>query len=182
MTDPSQNSAGGDETKHAEPVAPAAGMLYGLEDRPPIAASAFVGFQHLLAIFGGILTAPFLIALGMGLDTEETTYLISSAFVVSGFATFVQIHRFGMLGAGLLSIQGTSFAFIGPLVFAHQSLVRDMSSAEALGVIFGSSAVCAVLMMGLSLFVRQLRNIITTNVAGATILLLGVSLVHTTQI
>lgn len=156
------------------------GMLYNLEDRPPVPSAAFVGFQHLLAMFGGILTAPLLVALGMGLDASDTTYLISAALVVSGFATLVQINRLGMLGAGLLSVQGTSFAFIGPLVFSYEKLVLNMSSDEALGVIFGSSAVCALVMMGLSLFIRHLKDIITTNVAGATIILLGLSLVHVT--
>lgn len=155
-------------------------LLYQLEDRPPVLGAAFVGFQHLLAIFGGILTAPFLIALGMGLNAADTTYLISSALVISGFATLIQINRIGALGSGLLSIQGTSFAFIGPLVFAYQNLVLGMSSDEALGVIFGSCAACSVIIMGLSLFVRQLKDIITTNVAGATIILLGLSLVQTT--
>lgn len=155
-------------------------MLYGLHDRPPVLTAAFVGLQHLLAMFGGILTAPLLIALGMGLSAEDTTYLISSALVISGVATLVQIHRIGMLGAGLLSIQGTSFAFIGPLVFAYQKLILDMPSDEALGVIFGSCAVCAAVIMFLAVFIRRLEDIITTNVAGATIILLGLSLVLTT--
>lgn len=155
-------------------------MLYGLDDKPPVATAAFVGLQHLLAIFGGILTAPLLIALGMGLSASETTYVISSAFVISGFATLLQIHRAGILGAGLLSIQGTSFAFIGPIVFAYQSLILNQTPEQALGVIFGSCAVCSAVMMVLSVFIRQLKNIITTNVAGATIVLLGTSLVVTT--
>ena len=155
-------------------------MLYEVDDNPPSLNAAFVGFQHLLAMFGGILTAPLLVALGMGLPVEDTTYMISAALIVSGFATLVQINRLGMLGTGLLSVQGTSFAFIGPLVFAYEKLVMDMSSGQALGVIFGSSAVCAALMVGLSLFTRHLRNIVTTNVAGATIILLGLSLVYTT--
>ena len=44
------------------------GILYNLEDRPPTAGAAFAGFQHLLAMFGGILTAPLLVAIGMGDD------------------------------------------------------------------------------------------------------------------
>jgi NCS2 family nucleobase:cation symporter-2/xanthine permease XanP len=142
--------------------------------------AAYVGFQHLLAIIGGILTAPFLIALGMGLNAEDSAYVISSALVVSGFATLIQINRVGMLGAGLLSIQGTSFAFIGIMIFAYQKLALNMTSGEALGAIFGSSAACAVLMLVLSLFIRQLKSIITTNVAGATIILIGLSLVQST--
>ncbi len=155
-------------------------LLFKLDDKPPVLGAAFVGFQHLLAIIGGILTAPFLIALGMGLNAEDSAYVISSALVVSGFATLIQINRVGMLGAGLLSIQGTSFAFIGIMIFAYQKLAINMTSGEALGAIFGSSAACAALMLVLSLFVRQLKNIITTNVAGATIILIGLSLIQST--
>ncbi|HIE88669.1 MAG: solute carrier family 23 protein [bacterium] len=155
-------------------------LLYKLDDKPPVLGAAYVGFQHLLAIIGGILTAPFLMALGMGLNAEDSAYVISSALVVSGFATLIQINRVGMLGAGLLSIQGTSFAFIGIMVFAYQKLALNMTSGEALGAIFGSSAACAALMLVLSLFIRQLKSIITTNVAGATIILIGLSLVHST--
>ena len=155
-------------------------LLFKLEDKPPVLEAAFVGFQHLLAIIGGILTAPFLIALGMGLSAQDTAYVISSALVVSGIATLIQINRLGMLGAGLLSIQGTSFAFIGIMIFAYQKLALDMPSGEALGVIFGSSAACALLMLVLSFFVRQLKSIITTNVAGATIILIGLSLIEVT--
>ena len=155
-------------------------LLYELDDKPPVMGAAFVGFQHLLAIIGGILTAPFLIALGMGLNAEDSAYVISSALVVSGFATLIQINRMGMLGTGLLSIQGTSFAFIGIMIFAYQKLTLNMTSFEALGAIFGSSAACAALMLVLSLFIRQLKNIITTNVAGATIILIGLSLIQST--
>ncbi len=131
-------------------------------------------------MFGGILAAPLLVAVGMGLDASDTTYLISAAIVVSGFATLVQINRLGMLGTGLLSVQGTSFAFIGPLVFSYEKLVMDRSSEEALGTIFGSSALCALVVMFLTIYIRHLKHVITSNVAGATIILIGLSLVHST--
>ncbi|MBO6555766.1 MAG: hypothetical protein JJ921_04685 [Pseudomonadales bacterium] len=155
-------------------------LLFKLDDKPPVVGSALVGFQHLVAIIGGILTAPYLIALGMGLDPQDTAYVISAALIVSGLGTLLQINRLGAMGTGLLSVQGTSFAFIGSLIFAHLQLAERMTAQEALGVIFGSSAVCAVLMGVLSLFVRQLKNIITTNVAGATIILIGLSLIQAT--
>ncbi len=156
--------------------------MFTLEQKPPFLSSAFVGFQHLLAIIGGILTAPFLMALGMGLGPADTAYLISASLVISGVATFVQINRMGLLGAGLLSIQGTSFAFIGTMIFAYQYLSTTMAANQALGVIFGSSAACAGIMLILSLFIRQLKNIITTNVAGATIILIGLSLIQATVV
>ncbi len=155
-------------------------LPFKLDDKPPFTGSTLVGFQHLFAIIGGILTAPYLVALGMGLNAEDTAYVISAALVVSGLGTLLQINRIGALGTGLLSIQGTSFAFIGSLIFAHLQLSQDMSAQEALGVIFGSSAVCALIMGVLSLFVRQLKDVITTNVAGATIILIGLSLIQST--
>ena len=153
---------------------------FTLEGRPPPPVAAAIAFQHLLAMAGGILTAPLLIALGMGLSTSETSYLICSALVISGFATFVQINRTGPIGSGLLSLQGTSFAFVGPLIFSYQILISDQSSEEALGVIFGSTALCSLIMLALSFSLKHLRNVITPNVSGTTILLLGITLVLTT--
>ncbi len=161
-------------------------MVYELNDRPPVGVALLVALQHLLAVFGGILTAPLVIALGMGLSIEQTSYLISSALVVSGFATTIQILRVGpigtslYLGSGLLSIQGTSFAFIGPLIFSYQTLVVGTDSDTALGLVFGSCAVCAAIMMVLSQFIGYLRKIVTQNVTGATIILLGISLIAVT--
>jgi len=153
---------------------------FTLEGKPLPPVAAAIAFQHLLAMAGGILTAPLLIALGMGLSPSETSYLISSALVISGFATLVQINRLGPIGSGLLSLQGTSFAFVGPLIFCYQTLISDQTSEEALGVIFGSTAFCSLIIFLLSFFLKHLKNVITPNVSGTTIMLLGTTLVLTT--
>ena len=74
--------------------------------------SLMIGGQHALAAVGGIIAAPLVIALGMGLSAADTRYVISAALVISGIATVIQILRIGPIGSGLLSIQGTSFAFV----------------------------------------------------------------------
>ena len=155
-------------------------ILFGLDDRPPIGTALFVGLQHLLAVFGGIVTAPLIIASQMNLSVQDTSYLVTSALVVSGFATLVQVSRFGPVGSGMLSVQGTSFAFIGPLLYVYDQQIDHREPAEILGLIFGACAVCSILMMILSQFLRRLNKIITSNVAGATIILLGITLVWTT--
>ena len=104
---------------------------FTLEGKPVPPVAAAIAFQHLLAMAGGILTAPFLIATGMGLSASETSYLISSALVISGFATLLQINRIGPIGSGLLSLQGTSFAFVGPLIFSYQTIIDDQTAEEA---------------------------------------------------
>ena len=155
-------------------------MLFGLDDRPPFFTSILAGFQHVLAVFGGILTAPLIIALGMGLPLRDTSYLVSSALLISGLATILQIQRFGVVGSGLLSIQGTSFSFIGPMIAAFYVVGGASQPEAALGALFGSGAVCAVIVMGLSFILPYLRNVITPNVTGATVILLGATLVWST--
>jgi NCS2 family nucleobase:cation symporter-2/xanthine permease XanP len=155
-------------------------MLFGLYDRPPFFTSVLAGFQHVLAVFGGILTAPLIIALGMGLSLRDTSYLVSSALLISGLATILQIQRIGPVGSGLLSIQGTSFSFIGPMIAAFYVVGGATQPEEALGALFGSSIVCAVVVMALSFVLPYLRNVITPNVTGATVILLGASLVWST--
>ena len=154
--------------------------LYGIDDKPPIAISLFIALQHLLAVFGGIVAAPLIIAHGMGLSVEDTSYLVSSSLFVSGLATFVQINRLGPIGSGLLSIQGTSFTFIGPLISAYLMLVEGKTGPEAMGTIFGACAVCALIVGFTGQFVEHIRKVLTPNVTGTTVVLIGMSLVWTT--
>ncbi|MFT5483884.1 MAG: xanthine permease XanP [Halieaceae bacterium] len=161
-------------------IATDATLLYGLDDNPPVVAKFLAAFQHLLAIFVSIITAPLLICIGMGLDARETSYMISSALVISGVATFIQVRKIGPLGSGLLSIQGTSFTFIGPLIFAAHSMRDQHSSDEILGIVFGCTMVGALMMMVLSQFLHRLRRVITPTVTGTAVIVLGLSLIMVT--
>ena len=80
------------------------GIIYGLNDKPPVLDSIFAALQHLLAIFVGIITPTLIIGGVLGLG-KEVPYLISMALIVSGVATFIQVKRVGPIGSGLLSIQ-----------------------------------------------------------------------------
>ncbi len=144
------------------------------------AVRLLLGFQHLLAVFGGIVTAPLILALAMKLPPVDTAYFISSSLVVSGVATFIQIQRIGIIGSGLLSIQGTSFTFIGPLIYCYFWLLESYPSEQALGMLFGSTAVCSVIAFCLSPFVRKISGVMTNNVTGTTVMLIGATLVYTT--
>ena len=94
-------------------AAQSAGLIYGLNDRPPLKDTVFAALQHLLAIFVAIITPPLIIAGALKLDLETTGFLVSMALFASGVSTFIQCRRVGPVGCGLLCIQGTSFSFIG---------------------------------------------------------------------
>ncbi|MEM1436388.1 MAG: solute carrier family 23 protein [Pseudomonadota bacterium] len=152
-------------------------LLYQLDDRPPVGPALLAALAHLLAIVASIMTAPLLIARGIGLDAALTTYAIASALVVSGLATAVQILRPFGLGSGLLSIQGTSFTFIGPFVFATALLGPELSAEERMGTLLGSAAAGAFITFIAGYFIESLQRIFTRRVAGTVIFLLGLSLV-----
>jgi xanthine permease XanP len=154
------------------------GLLFGVDERPPIAKSFTAAVAHLLAIVGGIATAPLIIARGLNLDVALTNYVVASALVISGIATFIQIRRFGPMGSGILSVQGTSFAFVGVFIYAGMNLqTAGLDNETMLGTLVGTAAIGGAMTMVLSFFLRYLSAIITLNVAGITVFLLGLSLV-----
>lgn len=145
------------------------GLIYGLEDRPPLRDTFFAALQHLLAIFVAIITPPLIIAGALKLDLETTGFLVSMALFVSGIATFVQCRRVGPVGCGLLCIQGTSFSFIGPIISA--------GIAGGLPAIFGATIAGSVVEIFVSRVLKYLRHIITPLVSGIVVTLIGLSLI-----
>ena len=107
-------------TVTSEAAAPAVGavaeheLIYGLDDRPPLREAIFAAIQHVLACFVGIITPSLIVSGALGLEAADAAFVVSMSLFVSGIATFIQARKIGPVGSGLLSIQGTSFAFIGP--------------------------------------------------------------------
>lgn len=148
---------------------PSAGLIYGLNDHPPLRETLFAALQHLLAIFVAIITPPLIIAGALTLDLNTTGYLVSMALFASGISTFIQCHRVGFIGCGLLCIQGTSFSFIGPIISAGLT--------GGLSTIFGACIAAASVEMFISRLLKYTRKIITPLVSGIVVTLIGMSLI-----
>ena len=73
--------------KEQQSEAQSAGLIYGLNDRPPVKDAVFAALQHLLAIFVAIITPPLIIAGALKLDLETTSFLVSMSLFVSGLST-----------------------------------------------------------------------------------------------
>lgn len=145
------------------------GLIYGLEDRPPVKDALFAALQHLLAIFVAIITPPLIIAGALNLDLETTGFLVSMALFASGVSTFIQCRRIGPVGTGLLCIQGTSFSFIGPIISAGMT--------GGLSMVFGACIAGSFVEMFISRILRYMRKVITPLVSGIVVTLIGMSLV-----
>ncbi|MEX5450744.1 MULTISPECIES: uracil-xanthine permease family protein [Stutzerimonas stutzeri subgroup] len=152
-------------------------LIYGLDDRPTPTAAVFAALQHILASFVGIITPPLVIGAVLGL-AEHLPYLISMALMVSGVGTFIQARRPLGIGAGMICLQGTSFAFLGAVLSAGLLVKsRGGSPEDILAMIFGVCFFGAFVQIVLSRFIGQLRKVITPLVTGIVITLIGVSLI-----
>ena len=152
-------------------------LIYGLDDRPRPLPAFLAALQHVLASFVGIVTPPLVIGSLLGLG-EHLPYLISMALMVSGAGTLIQARRPFGIGAGMICLQGTSFAFLGA-VLAAGMLVKQRGGGpeEILAMIFGVCFFGAFVQIVLSRFLGHLRRVITPLVTGIVITLIGVSLI-----
>ncbi len=152
-------------------------LVYKLEDNPPVQEGMFAALQHLLAIIVAIITPTLIIGGVLGLG-DEIPYLISMALIVSGIATFIQVKRIGPVGSGLLSVQGTSFAFLGAILTTGFMVKNKGGGTKEI-----LSTICCICFAGafieiiLSRFIHRLKKIITPVVTGTVVTLIGLSLV-----
>ncbi|MDB6105849.1 MAG: xanthine permease, partial [Gammaproteobacteria bacterium] len=137
-------------------------LIYGLDDRPPLRETLFVALQHVLAVFVGIITPPLIVAGALKLGAGDTAYLVSMSLFVSGAATILQTSRWGPVGSGLLSIQGTSFTFIAPIITTAGVVMAGGATAQqALGTVFGLCFAGAFVVIAASRCIRRASVIIT---------------------
>jgi xanthine permease XanP len=152
-------------------------LIYGLDDKPSVKAASYAALQHVLASFVGIITPTLIIGGVLGLG-EHVPYLISMALMVSGVGTFIQARRIGPVGAGMICVQGTSFAFLGSVLGAG-FLVKANGGGpdEMLATIFGVCFFGAFVEIVLSRFIDKLKIVITPVVTGIVITTIGIYLI-----
>ncbi|NHB63257.1 uracil-xanthine permease family protein [Photorhabdus sp. RW14-46] len=168
--------------KQAETIPPkksASELIYRLEDRPPLPQTLFAACQHLLAMFVAVITPAILICQALGLPTHDTQRIISMSLFASGLASLIQIRTWGPIGSGLLSIQGTSFNFVSPLIMGGLALKNGGADIPTMmAALFGTLMVASVTEILLSRVLHLARRIITPLVSGVVVMIIGLSLIQ----
>jgi xanthine permease XanP len=159
-------------------IVPKSKLLYGLNDKPPFKEALFVGFQHVCAIFIPVVTPGLLITGALGLDPNRTAYILGMSLFISGIGTLIQVHRLGPIGSGLLAVQGTSFAFVTPmLAVVATSLKAGKTPDETLSLLMGLCFFGSFIPIILSRFLHLTRKIFTPLVTGTAVTLIGLCLI-----
>lgn len=152
-------------------------LIYALDDRPAPLPAFFAALQHVLACFVGIVTPTLIIGGVLGLH-EQLPYLISMGLMVSGVGTLIQARRPLGIGAGMICVQGTSFAFLSAVLAAGMMVkARGGSADDILAMVFGVCFFGAFIEMVLSRFIGRLQRIVTPLVTGIVITIIGISLI-----
>lgn len=154
------------ETSH---TTPAPQLLYPHDaDLSPGKASV-AAIQQVTAMFVGCITPVLIFTSVVNTEASVQAYMISMALFASGVGTFLQAKRFGIVGSGLLSINGTSFAYVDLLLRAGQEGGLPLACGMALAAV--------PLQFVLAFTLPKLRSIISPLVAGIVVLLIGIDLI-----
>ena len=155
----------------------------------PVFLALLLGFQHALAMLAGIITPPIIIAGqgGAALGAEDTQYLVSTALIVAGLLSSIQITRFHIyksqyyIGTGLISVVGTSFSIIPVTVGAFKQMYSTgycplasdgtkLPCPHGYGAVIATAALCSLLEIGLSFTKpRILQKVFPPLVTGPTV-------------
>lgn len=154
-------------------------LIYRLEDRPPLPQTLFAAFQHLLAMFVAVITPALIICQSLALPAEDTQHVISMSLFASGVASLIQIRTWGPIGSGLLSIQGTSFNFVAPVIAGGLTLKAGGASIDVMmATLFGTLMLGSFTEMILSRVLHLAQKIITPLVSGIVVMIIGLSLIQ----
>ena len=175
-----------------------AAPFFGLNDKMPIFLALLLGFQHALSMLAGIITPPIIIAGqgGASLGADDTQYLVSTALIVAGILSSIQITRFHIykspyyIGTGLISVVGTSFSIIPVTSGAFAQMYSTgfcptgadgtkLPCPKGYGALLGTACLCSLLEIGLS-FTKPaiLKRVFPPLVTGPTVMLIGIALVQ----
>ncbi|KAK8072871.1 uracil-xanthine permease [Apiospora saccharicola] len=175
-----------------------ASPFFGLNDRMPVFLALVLGLQHSLAMLAGIITPPLLLtgATGVNLPGDLQQYIVSTALIVSGILSLIQITRFHImgtpyyLGTGLISVVGISFSIIPVAQGAFAQMYANgfcptaadgtkLPCPDGYGALLGTAAVCALIEILIAFIPPKIMlRIFPPIVTGPTVMLIGISLIE----
>jgi len=143
-------------------------LVYGVDERLPLGTSLLVSLQQVAAMVVGVVTPALILSGVLKFEPSDTAYLVSMALLAAGFGTLLQTSKIGPVGSGLLSVAGTSFAFLQPLI--------DAGKVGGLPLMFGMSLAGVPVLFVLAPFLPKLKRVFSPLVSGIVVLLIGLSI------
>ena len=147
----------------------ATNIIYDVDEMPPLREAIPLGLQHILAMFLSNIAVPLIIAIAIGMTTEEKAFLVQMALFMAGIATIIQSYPIGPIGARIPIVMGTSFAFVAGII----SISKQYNLATALGACVAASIVEVIIGFSYAKFKRFFPPLAT----GIVVMLIGLTLI-----
>jgi xanthine permease XanP len=145
-----------------------AGLIYGVDDKPPLTTSTLLGLQHVFVMTSGWVLVVVVVT-SIGGNQEEVANVLRMSMIASGIATILQTLPKGPVGSGYFCPISSGPAFLSASILA--------------GKIGGLRAVFAMTMLSglfeglLARVVPRLRPLFPPEVTGLVVTMVGIQLV-----
>src|ERR1700677_491318 len=142
-------------------------LIYGLDERPPLAHLILLGAQH-VAVICPYLVFVTLIAKAAGASSVVASHAVGLGMIAIALATLLQAPRLGPVGSGYLAPPVVSAIYFAPaLEAAHHG---------GLGLVCGMIAFAGVIEMIFAWALPRMRRVFPPVVSGFIVIAVGVEL------
>ncbi|OTA26343.1 uracil permease [Alloscardovia macacae] len=131
------------------------------------------GIQHVLAMFVANLTPIAIVAAAAGMNSEHSAWIISSALLVAGLGTCLQLYPLWRIGGRLPIVTGISFTYVA----AATVIASDPNLGY--GAVIGAVIVGGFLELILGLTAQYWKRFINPIVSAVVVTTIGFSLLST---
>ena len=143
-----------------------AGLIYGVDDKPPLTASVLLGLQHVFVMTAGWVMVVVIVTT-IGGTQEEVANVLRMSMIASGIATILQSLPNSPVGSGYFCPISGGPAYISASILAGK--VGGLRAVFAMTVISG-------LFEGLlARVVPRLRPLFPPEVTGLVVTMVGIA-------
>jgi xanthine permease XanP len=146
----------------------AAGLIYGVDDKPPLTASALLGLQHVFVMTSGWVLVVVIVTT-IGGTPEEVANVLRMSMIASGIATILQSLPNSPVGSGYFCPISSGPAYVSASILAGK--------VGGLRLIFAMTVLSGLFEGLLARVVPRLRPLFPPEVTGLVVTMVGVELV-----
>src|SRR6185436_126202 len=145
-----------------------AGLIYGVDDTPPLTVSALLGLQHVFVMTAGWIMVVVIVSTIGGTEAEVENVLRMS-MIASGIATILQSLANSPVGSGYFCPISSGPAYVSASMVAGRF--------GGLKSIFAMTMISGVFEGVLSRVLPKLRPLFPPEVTGLVVTMVGIELV-----
>ncbi|MGH8469112.1 MAG: solute carrier family 23 protein [Gammaproteobacteria bacterium] len=145
-----------------------AGLIYGVDDKPPLIASALLGLQHVFVMTVGWIMVVVIVT-SIGGTQEEVANVLRMSMIASGIATILQSLPNSRVGSGYFCPISGGPAYVSASILAGK--------VGGLPLVFSMTVISGLFEALLARIVPRLRPLFPPEVTGLVVTMVGVQLV-----